>query len=134
MINPSKTVLMAKIAVEDKKNIQRGRKAIGISWFEFIVLNSLFSFLAYSIAFILGVGGYLVARFDYVMDTFVSWSIKEIGWSVLIIYAVGLIVYMVISVVYYTKQYQKYRLFMRRNNRRIQVLKHKFYQEGANQG
>ncbi|MDO5695134.1 MAG: hypothetical protein Q4P30_00035 [Eubacteriales bacterium] len=127
-MNYGKVILMAKIAVEDKRNLSRSRKVIGIGLLEYLFINCFFSFLAFTLAFFIGGAAYVVARFDFIMESFMKISLKNIGWTVFGTYLMTLFIYMLIVIIYYYRKYYRHRRFIYMNNRRIRALKRKYYE------
>lgn len=122
-----KIKLMARITIDEKVNMTNNRKVVGVGLLDFLFINSFYSFLSYTVSFVILAAGYTFVRFNDIMSILVgNRSLKDVAWVVFSIYAIGLVVYLLISLVIFYKKYNKLRSVIKLNNNRIKFLSRKY--------
>lgn len=107
MLNQEKIRLMCSIESFEKHRGEEELKVLEFYKFDYIMRNSAFSFLRYTICFILCAVLYVLFNTKDLFYSINLSGITEITGKLVIIYLLGLIVYLIITVLVYSMRYDK---------------------------
>lgn len=129
MIDKNKIKLMTKIVMEDESaglsKSRFGNADLG----DYLFIQGFFSFIAYTVAFFILTACIAIININSITNIFIYMRPKDLIFVYLAVYLSGLILYEICCSIYFYKKYRKNIVKIKRNTKRISILKKNFFSE-----
>lgn len=109
MLNEEKIRLMTRAAAYE---VHEGKRTIPINHYfrgDYISLNLIWSWVCYTLAFVLCGAMWAFYKMEYLMDNLHKMDLAAFARQVITIYGVGLVAYLIVTYICYSWRYRKNR-------------------------